>query len=372
MPGVVDADTHVLEHEGMWENFDGGGSMYPYRPLLVTLPEDTSWGGRNAFWLIDGEIVPKSAGRGRSILHTPTTAKFEMERTDIALGARLMTDTETRLNDMDRLGVEIQVVYPTLFLILQPTESPELEGALCRAYNRYMAKACAKANGRLRFVMVPPLRAVDKCIEEMNWGKEHGAVGLLFRAIEGDRTLADPYFDPIYQEASRLNLPVCVHLGDGRSYRAIASQFNVALTAGVGVGPSAFTAVVTGKVPERHPDLRIGFIELGSMWVPDAVNRIRGLSTMNLKGAISFTSGRYDKSLFKDYRIYFSCFVEEELPWVLNYVGEDNLIIGSDYSHQDPSEEMNLVQDMRGREDGVPPSVIEKILCENARNFYPL
>ena len=29
MAGVVDADTHVLEHEAMWENFDDGGEMYP-------------------------------------------------------------------------------------------------------------------------------------------------------------------------------------------------------------------------------------------------------------------------------------------------------------------------------------------------------
>ena len=44
MPGVVDADTHVLESQDMWDDFDDGGEMYPYRPLLVNLPGDTSWG----------------------------------------------------------------------------------------------------------------------------------------------------------------------------------------------------------------------------------------------------------------------------------------------------------------------------------------
>ena len=104
MPGVVDADTHVLESQDMWDDFDDGGEMYPYRPLLVNLPGDTSWGGRNAFWLIDGETYPKSAGSNSFPLHTPTTAIFEVERTDIVVGARQMTDVPTRLKDMDDRG----------------------------------------------------------------------------------------------------------------------------------------------------------------------------------------------------------------------------------------------------------------------------
>ena len=61
MPGVVDADTHVLESQDMWDDFDDGGEMYPYRPLLVNLPGDTSWGGRNAFKEPVGRQQPSSA-----------------------------------------------------------------------------------------------------------------------------------------------------------------------------------------------------------------------------------------------------------------------------------------------------------------------
>src|ERR1051325_9599080 len=108
MARIIDSDTHVLEHEGMWENFDDGGRMYPYRPLLVNLPPDTSWGVRNAFWLIEGEMYPKSAGRNTFPAHTPTTAIAEMQRTDISLGARQMSDIEERLRDMDKRQVDMQ------------------------------------------------------------------------------------------------------------------------------------------------------------------------------------------------------------------------------------------------------------------------
>jgi len=69
--------------------------------------------------------------------------------------------------------------------------------------------------------------------------------------------------------------------------------------------------------------------------------------------------------------LYVRCYTDERLPFVLEYVGEDNLIIGSNYSHQDASEELELVQNMRSRED-IPNRVVEKILCENPRSFCPL
>jgi predicted TIM-barrel fold metal-dependent hydrolase len=61
----------------------------------------------------------------------------------------------------------------------------------------------------------------------------------------------------------------------------------------------------------------------------------------------------------------------EELPHLLNYIGEDHIVIGSDYGHNDPSKEPEFVRNMRAREDVAPP-IIEKILCQNPRRLYGL
>jgi len=53
-----------------------------------------------------------------------------------------MTDIPGRLADMDKLRTATQIVYPTLFLVYN-TKDRELEVALCRAYNRFLAQACA-------------------------------------------------------------------------------------------------------------------------------------------------------------------------------------------------------------------------------------
>src|SRR5579885_1647146 len=178
MSMVVDADTHVSESTAMWELIDP--ELYRRRPVMVSVPTDTLYGARNAFWLIDGQIVPKPAGRAGSTLITPSAAAFQTARTDINQGVRELTDVPSRLRDMDRLGIDVQVVYPTLFLVYL-TDDPELDVALCRAYNRWLGQAWKQGGGRLRWVAVPPLRSIEDSIGEIRWARDNGAVGLFFR-----------------------------------------------------------------------------------------------------------------------------------------------------------------------------------------------
>ena len=92
--------------------------------------------------------------------------------------------------------------------------------------------------------------------------------------------------------------------------------------------------------------------------------------------------------LFKDYRIFVSCESDEDIPYLAGYIGEDNLITGTDYGHHfgqlptlepisfanrrrggDPSADLALVGELRARED-LAPSMLDKILKENPKRFY--
>ena len=77
------------------------------------------------------------------------------------------------------------------------------------------------------------------------------------------------------------------------------------------------------------------------------------------------------QDLFRDYRFWVACEADEELPHIVQYIGAEHIVIGSDYGHNDPSKEPEFVPNMRARED-VPPSVTEKILCHNPRQLYGL
>jgi len=360
MTMVVDADTHISESEAMWSLIDP--AMYARRPVLVKVPTDTLYGKRNAFWLIDGQIVPKPAGRGGSVLITPSAAEFQAARTDINQGVRELTDVSSRLADMDRLGIDVQVVYPTLFLVYL-TDDVELEITLCRAYNRWLGRAWEQAKDRIRWVAIPPLRSVAASIEEMRWARENGAVGLFFRGVERDRTLDDPYFFPIYEEAERLDLPICIHTGSGSP--AISQVFTFERSSAFSQGRllpvMAFHSLVSNRIPEQFPRLRIGFIEAAAGWVPHVLHALR-------RGG-RFPAGKDGPALFRDYRLFVACEADEDIPYLARFIGEEHMLIGSDFGHNDPSDEPELVRTMHGRED-LSERLMDRILGENARVFY--
>jgi predicted TIM-barrel fold metal-dependent hydrolase len=363
MVGVIDADTHIAESEAMWSHIDP--EMYPRRPIVAKIPEDTWYKERNAFWLIDGEIFPKPAGKASFSLITPSAQKKESGRGDIHLSVRELTDPMARLRDMDKIGVEVQVIYPTLFLVYL-TDDPKLEIALCRAYNRFVAAACAKAPERLKWVVILPLRDIEASLAEMKWAKEQGAVGVFFRGMEGNLTLDNPYFNPIYALAEKLHLTICIHTGSGS--RHLMQLFDVERNhtfAHNRVLPVvAFRDLVANRIPEQFPKLRFGFIEAAASWVPYIWHVLKRSVRSDLKH-------KNPQDLFREYRFWIACEADEELPHLLNYMGEDHIVIGSDYGHNDPSKEPEFVRNMRARED-VSPAVVEKILSHNARALYGL
>ncbi|MSQ27097.1 MAG: amidohydrolase [Dehalococcoidia bacterium] len=369
MRGVIDADTHIVEHPGIWEHMDR--EFYPRRPVIVKAPSDTWYGSVNAFWLLDGEIFPRPVGKGSFGLHVPGGDREEA-REDVPPGVRNLTDVPGRLAALEARDVEAEVIYPTLF-IMYLTDDVDLEIALCRAYNRYMADVWKQGGGQLRWVAPLPLRSVEASVAEMRVAQEGGAVGLLFRGVEGTRSLAEPYFYPVYQEAARLGLPICVHTGGGSP--AITKSFDITYShvfPHVRVTPLfAFRDIVAHKVPERFPGLRFAFVEAASSWVPYVLHLLRRAAkapiTVGPLGP-SWDSG-WGPKLFQDYNLYVACEADEDIPYLLKYVGEDNLIIGSDYGHQDQSRDDGVVALINRRED-IPPSARTKMLSDNPRRLY--
>jgi len=363
MDGIIDADTHISEGAAMWAMMDQ--AMQPRRPVLLSIPDDTWYGNRNAFWLIDGEIFPKPAGKGSFALVTPSEQKVQEGRKDSTPATREMTDIKGRLADMDRLNTATQVVYPTLFLVYN-TKDKELELALCRAYNRFMAQACAQSGGRMKWVVVLPFQTMNAAIDEIRFAKQNGAVGVFFRGIEGTRTLDDRYFFPVYQEASDLNLPICIHQGSGCptfinffdlernrqwSHSAILPLF-------------AFNDIVNNRIPEQFPKLRFGFIEAYATWVPYLLHSFK----RQFRDQWKFSS---TQDLFREFRIFIACETSENLPVIVDCIGEDNLVIGSDYGHNDPFEQRNLLPTLKSL-TSIPERIVDKMVRDNPCALYGL
>ena len=118
------------------------------------------------------------------------------------------------------------------------------------------------------WVMIPPLRSIEESLKELHWAKDHGAVGVFFRGIEGNYTLDNPYFFPVYQAAMDVDLPICIHTGSGTP--SVTAMFDLERNrqwSHSGFPPlHAFRDLVLNQIPEMFPRLRFGFIEASASW----------------------------------------------------------------------------------------------------------
>jgi predicted TIM-barrel fold metal-dependent hydrolase len=200
---AIDADAHVDENEQTWEYL--GEAERRFKPMHFDLGGGESGGPsdgrRHGLWLIGGN------------------ARLHRFRSDQATGTtratRELLDVDARLRHMDELGIDVQVLYPTTFLHAV-TDRPDVELALCRAYNRWLAARTASSGGRLRWAAQAPLLSIDEAVAELRFARDHGACGVMKKGVEcGGRAASDPYFFPFYEEAERLDLPICIHQGNG-------------------------------------------------------------------------------------------------------------------------------------------------------------
>jgi len=358
---IVDADAHVVECARTWDFLDP--SERQYRPIPLETREEA--GIKLQFWLIDGKV------RG---FRFPAFSAEELEKLAQRVGrkfadaqeARELGNVELRLRHMDETGVDVQVLHNTVF-IESATDRANVEVALYKSWNRWLADIWQQAKGRLRWSCMAPTLSMPDALDQIRWSKEHGACAVMLRPIEGQRLLADPYFYPIYDEAQKLDLPIAIHIANGNAWLndlyshpvRIASTFHRFRIPTVG----SFNDIVMSEIHEVFPRLRFGFIEASSQWLPwvihEARTRFRTLGRKWPEGGV------------RELGMFVTCENSDDVPYIVREAGEDCLVIGTDYGHTDSSSDVDAIKIFRDRTD-VAPNVKQKILSDNARALYGL
>ena len=142
---IIDSDAHVIETESTWDYMTDAQEAFRPKAVVPRNPPPKEERRGHEFWMIDGRLHPRRDNIG------PATTE----------AAREMADVVERLRHMDALGVDIHVLYPTVFL--EPiTDRPEVEFALCRSYNRWMADIWGQGKGRLRWAVMLPWYSIEK------------------------------------------------------------------------------------------------------------------------------------------------------------------------------------------------------------------
>ena len=119
--------------------------------------------------------------------------------------------------------------------------------------------------------------------------------------------------------------------------------------------------LVMSEIHDVFPKLRWGIIEAAAQWIPwvhrEATRR-------------SERDGReLPDDLFGGKNVFVTCQSDEDIGWILKYAGDNCLMIGTDYGHNDTSSDLNAISQLRARED-LSPAQKEQILSHNPKALY--
>ena len=283
-------------------------------------------------------------------------------------GALTMEDMPARIEDLDKQRVDMQLVFSSLFLNLIIKDA-KAELALTRAYNRWIAERCADYPNRFRWIFVPSLKNVEETVKDLKWAKDNGAVGILFRGVEGDRFISHGDFDPIYAKASELDLPICVHIGHGsQELEDIKAREGSGFNRFLSDCPNyfAFSTLITSDIAEKFPQLRFGFFESGSTWVFAAVQTALHLR-LPPQGLMEKT-----QEILAKHKFYITCELHEDLPTILKYTGDDHLMMGSDYAHPGDISDTMYFRQALDKIDEVPQQTRDKFISTNCEALFKI
>ena len=184
-------------------------------------------------------------------------------------------DSNYRLTDQNRDGVSAEVIYPSVGMVLCNHPDADYKKAAMDAYNRWISDYCSVDVKRLLAIGQTPLRSVEEGITELEAMKNAGLRGVMMPGDPAtDFDYDDPRWDPFWQAAIELELPLSWHIltakGSGRPRGPKANAFMTIIRANQDI----MGTLVFGGVFERNPELRVVCVEADAGWVPHYMYRM--------------------------------------------------------------------------------------------------
>ncbi|MBM3671374.1 MAG: amidohydrolase [Actinobacteria bacterium] len=184
-------------------------------------------------------------------------------------------DPAARLEEQDRDGVTIEVLYPSVGMLLCNHPDADYKKACFDSYNLWITDFQHHAPDRLVGLGQTALRSVEEGVEDLHAIADLGLRGAMlpgFAGCHADGDYDDPKWDPLWRAAVELGMPLSFHIlttgaDDMAGGRFRGPKMNSFL--GIIRGcQDIIGTLIFGGVFERHPDLRVVCVEADAGWVP--------------------------------------------------------------------------------------------------------
>jgi predicted TIM-barrel fold metal-dependent hydrolase len=252
-----------------------------------------------------------------------------------------------RIELMDEQGVDRSLMFPTLASLLEERmrDDPDLIHAVIHSLNEWMYEEWTfNFEDRIFATPVITLPIVEKAIEELHWCIERGAKTVLIRpapvpGLRGSRSFGYEEFDPFWQAVVDADILVSMHASDS-GYTRYQNDWTGPAEM-LPFRPDAFRMMTHGKRPiedtmsalichgvfTRFPDLRVASVENGADWVVPYLH--------HLEDTYRKMPHAFDEDPVAAFRrnLWVSPFHEDDIGGLIEAIGVDKVVFGSDYPH---------------------------------------
>jgi predicted TIM-barrel fold metal-dependent hydrolase len=255
-------------------------------------------------------------------------------------------DRDARLATMDEHGLSQVWLFPTLAMIYEDAlkHDPEAVMLMFTAFNRWLEEDWGFAyQDRIFAAPYFTLVDVDWACTELEWALDHGARTIVTRPAapttkDGPLAPTNPAFDPFWARVNEAGITVVVHAGDsGYTSHGYARD---GFTTDFGGVPQPIrmmqlerpiedflSALVCDNLFHRFPNLRVASVENGSKYLPGMFERLQVLGRK--------MNGWFPEDPVETFRrhVWINPFWEDHVDDVIDAVGVDRVIFGSDWPH---------------------------------------
>lgn len=364
---AMDSDLHVYEPHDLYLRY-----MDPKWGDRIPRAEPRKEHGRLVFRYADRTVVRPIELPGSRPVERPITREYKkpVERN---------FDPASHIEAMDMEGLDVAVLFRSHPLHCVDSFEPEYANDLCRAWNNWIADYCKADPKRLQASALITLHDAKLAAAEARRAvTELGAVCLCLvpEPVNG-RHIHDFYYDPLWVEAERLGVPICFHPTVNPLQEQVARRFiahpNAEPLYYLFRNPTelmlAAGAFCVGGVLERFPKLRVAFLEGNCSWLPWLLYRLD--EGWEVKKEAADVPLRLKPSEYFRRQCFVSVDVDEVLVAdVIKRVGDDNIVISTDYPHGD-SHWPNAIGTFL-QLDQVSEQSKRKILWDNCARLYNL
>jgi predicted TIM-barrel fold metal-dependent hydrolase len=261
---------------------------------------------------------------------------------------------EHRPRALDLIGVASQLIFNTFnngrLVALERGDDLDLAYGAARAHNRGMVEWCS-VDDRLLPTCYVPLADFERSAAIAGEAIELGAAALLVpSACPRHHSPSHVGLDPVWRQAEEAGIPIVLHVGGGgqlidpmffenggppvKDFHGGDENFRSVDYMGIPKRPEQMLAtLIFDGVLERHPDLQIGVIEQGAIWLPSWMRQMESAFDAFLRHEDRLQALSLRPSDYVRRQIKATPYPTEDVGWIVREAGPETVLFSTDFPH---------------------------------------